>query len=112
MPYVRNNAQFLSFTALLTLVNVGLIVGRLYEYSGFKNSDGSVNWCIMIARAAGQWYSDEIPTLYVRGILCSMFLASLLIIVLTECLNLGLNYMYLGHMFNRSLISRLCPRAP
>ena len=54
VPYVRNNAQFLSFTALLTLINVGLIVGRLYEYSTFKNSDGSVNWCIMIARATGQ----------------------------------------------------------
>ena len=54
MPYVRNNAQFLSFTVLLTLVNIGLIVGRLYEYRGFKNSDGSVNWCIMIARASGQ----------------------------------------------------------
>ena len=54
VPYVRNNAQFLSFTALLTLINLGLIVGRLYEYSTFKNSDGSVNWCIMIARATGR----------------------------------------------------------
>ena len=54
VPYVRNNAQFLSFTALLTLINLGLIVGRLHEYSTFKNSDGSVNWCIMIARATGQ----------------------------------------------------------
>ena len=51
---MRNNAQFLSFTLLLTLINLGLIVGRLYEYSTFKNSDGSVNWCIMIARATGR----------------------------------------------------------
>ena len=82
VPYVRNNAQFLSFTVLLTLVNIGLIVGRLYEYRGFKNSDGSLNWCIMIARASGQWwarYSEELPTPYVNG--CPLFSAASLLIL-------------------------------
>ena len=54
VPYVRNNAQYLSFSAILILINVGLIVGRLYEYSTFKNADGSLNWCVMIARATGK----------------------------------------------------------
>jgi hypothetical protein len=54
VPYVRNNAQFIAFTLLFTLVNLGLIIGRLYEYRIFKNADGSRNWCVMIARASGE----------------------------------------------------------
>jgi hypothetical protein len=33
----------------------GLFVARLYEYSGFKNWDGSRNWWIMFARAGGTY---------------------------------------------------------
>lgn len=54
VPYIRNNAEFLSFTLLLILVNLGLLLGRCYEYWGFKNSTGTRNWWIIVARACGE----------------------------------------------------------
>ena len=42
------------FHFLFMLVNLGLIVGRLIAYRHAVNVDGSTNWAIMVARAAGE----------------------------------------------------------
>ena len=52
--YIRNNAQLIFFHILFFAINLGLIVSRLVEYRNSSNVDGSRNWSIMIARAAGQ----------------------------------------------------------
>ena len=51
--YARNNAQLIVFYVFFTIINLGLITSRLWEYRHWKNIDGSRNWYIMIARAGG-----------------------------------------------------------
>ena len=54
VPYLRNNFQFLSFTFLLIVVNVGLFLGRLWSFWNFKNSDGATsNVWLILAKATG-----------------------------------------------------------
>jgi len=52
--YVRNNAPLFAFYIIFFLVNLGLIISRLVGYRHTKNLDGSRNWALMVARAAGQ----------------------------------------------------------
>ena len=52
--YIRNNAQFIIFHILFFVINLSLIVSRLVGFRQTVNVDGSRNWAIMIARAAGQ----------------------------------------------------------
>lgn len=54
VPYFRNNAQFLAFGLLYAVVNLALFIGRCWEYRNFKNSDGTRNWWIIVARANGE----------------------------------------------------------
>lgn len=54
VPYMRNNMEFIGFTILFILLNVGLFVARCYEYRNFKNYDYTRNWWIIMARACGQ----------------------------------------------------------
>jgi hypothetical protein len=49
----RNNAPLFSFHILFILINLSLIASRLVEFSHARNIDGSRNWAIMVARAAG-----------------------------------------------------------
>ena len=52
--YIRNNAQLIFFHILFFAINLGLIISRLVGFRNTLNVDGSRNWSIMIARAAGQ----------------------------------------------------------
>jgi len=54
IPYMRNNLEFISFTILFILVNLGLFVARFYTFWDFKNYDYTRNWWIIWARASGQ----------------------------------------------------------
>ena len=54
MPYIRNNLEFITFTIIFILVNLGLCIGRIIEYWNFKNYDFTRNWWIIWARVAGQ----------------------------------------------------------
>ena len=51
---MRNNLEFISFTILFILVNLGLFVARFYTFWDFKNYDYTRNWWIIWARASGQ----------------------------------------------------------
>ena len=51
---MRNNLEFISFSILFFLLNLGLFVSRFYTFWDFKNYDYTRNWWIIFARAAGQ----------------------------------------------------------
>ena len=55
VPYARNNGQFIMFSLFLAIVNIALFVSRSIEYRNFKNWDGSTNYWIIFARAAGTY---------------------------------------------------------
>lgn len=54
VPYMRNNLEFISFTILFILVNLGLFLARVVTFWDFKNYDHTRNWWIIMARACGQ----------------------------------------------------------
>ncbi len=46
--------EFIAFTVLFTLLNLGLFFSRFYTFRNFKNYDYTRNWWIILARACGQ----------------------------------------------------------
>ena len=57
VPYIRNNAQFIIFSILVAVVNIGLFVARCVEFKDFKQWDGvNTNYWVILARASGKEY--------------------------------------------------------
>ncbi|XP_023338172.1 NADPH oxidase 5 [Eurytemora carolleeae] len=81
--YVRNNAPLFAFYIIFFLVNLGLIISRLVGYRHTKNLDGSRNWALMVARAAGQCLN----------FCCTFVLVPMLRLSVTKLREKGLNYL-------------------
>ena len=63
----------------LFLAFQGLFVARLFEYSTFKNHDGSRNWWIMFARAGGESH-QHCPKVSALPLHCSLKLKCTLVL--------------------------------
>eukprot|EP00095_Tigriopus_kingsejongensis_P006523 maker-scaffold172_size289735-snap-gene-1.32 protein:Tk06523 transcript:maker-scaffold172_size289735-snap-gene-1.32-mRNA-1 annotation:"nadph oxidase" len=99
IPYLRNNFQFLSFSFILLVINLGLFFGRLSEFKNFKNSNGTRNWWIMFARAGGQCLNFN-----------SMFILVLMLRhSITKLREFGLNWLLPldRHIYFHKVIGRL-----
>ncbi|TRY74386.1 hypothetical protein TCAL_04607 [Tigriopus californicus] len=99
IPYLRNNFQFLSFSLILLTINLGLFIGRLWDYRHFKNSNGTRNWWIMFARAGGQCLNFN-----------SMFILVLMLRhSITKLREFGLNWLLPldRHIYFHKVIGRL-----
>ena len=67
--YMRNHAPLILFSVLFVLVNVGLIVSRVFGFFHMKNIDDTRNWALIIARVAGRVYVglERLKERYVCG---------------------------------------------
>ncbi len=87
----RNNAPLFSFHILFILINLSLIASRLVEFSHARNIDGSRNWAIMVARAAGRYSFKETFAARFLQLVCSSQ------VILSESF---LNLTFLSHARN------------
>jgi hypothetical protein len=91
----RNNAPLFSFHILFILINLSLIASRLVEFSHARNIDGSRNWAIMVARAAGQdSFKGTFAAIFLRMIFSFMSSSQ---VILSEGF---LNLIFLSHASN------------